>query len=89
VYFVKKKTDSIELPLGMMDRVGPRNDELDGDGVQIPLQKGAIFGGGGWAAQCSLTYRGNAACTVQKRLNRSSYTVWNSECSRLKESCIR
>jgi len=47
VYCVKT-ADSIKMPFGMVDRVGPRNDVLDG-GPDPPTEGGANFGVNGAA----------------------------------------
>jgi len=48
-----KMDDSIEMPLGVVGRVGPRNHVLDE--VQLPMVRDKFFFGGG---------RGNPWCNV-------------------------
>ena len=45
-----KTGDSTEMPFGMVGRIGPRNDLLDG----VQVKGNFFFGGEGGAVQCNV-----------------------------------
>jgi len=62
-----KMAEAIQMPFGLMTRVGPRNHILDG-GLDPPVGKGNFEVAKG---RLIIEYRDTLLSSMQKRLNRS------------------